>query len=414
MKRFLVTLHRWLGFPLGVFFLVTFGTGLLTAVDELLSRKSSDLPYREVSLEEKAATLETLLANHEDVRQIVMPSEATPYYQVARRGERITYPLVDSLDIESQTQEQGGFFATVLQLHRNLLLGKEGIFGVSGAKIVAWVALLSLLLSLIGLWLWWPLRRTFKPAHLVPRSLARKAMYYNHMSSGVVVFVAIVLLALTGAGITYRDVAKRVLGVNEIQAQPHQNQPLPKQWHAWLNAAYQQMPGGELRYVRMPRQEPGKNGGGRAKGQERRAREQNRADTRSPERQNPGRSNSAENTVVELIFATPGDWWGLTNSRVAIDIKSSNIVKVELFENLDLGNKLYAVMVPLHTGRNLPAAYVVALLVFSLMGTVMVFTGVASFVLKKRRRPQWLKSRQNAQQQLGQNSQPTTSQAALE
>ena len=36
MKRFLITLHRWLGYPLGIIFAVTILTGILSGIDDLL------------------------------------------------------------------------------------------------------------------------------------------------------------------------------------------------------------------------------------------------------------------------------------------------------------------------------------------------------------------------------------------
>lgn len=38
IKEFLTTCHRWLGFPVGILFIITFGTGLITAIDELSVR----------------------------------------------------------------------------------------------------------------------------------------------------------------------------------------------------------------------------------------------------------------------------------------------------------------------------------------------------------------------------------------
>ncbi len=367
MKKTLLTLHRWLGFPIGLLFIVTFGTGALTAVDELIQRYeqgsfNAEFVYRQTSHEENAAAISVITEDRKGIGRLVMPTPETPYYQVATRGESWTHPIDDLASARHQESHNEGFFNTVLQLHRNLLLGREGLWGVEGKVIVAWSSLISLALSLLGFWLWWPRRRIFKARQILPQGTERKHFYVSHMSSGVVVLAAIVLLALTGASITYRSVVQGLLGIERDAAPTMDAVQLDDNWEAWLTAAQAHMPeGAQLTQIRYPRQ--------RGKGR------QNEAEAGS---------GKPQPKVLDFVFLAPGDWLGMAASRVSVDQTHSRLTKVSLFSERSFAEKVFSILVPLHTGHHLNAAYTVLLLLMSLLGFVMVFSGLVSFVTKKR------------------------------
>ena len=55
------TIHRWLGLALGLLLLITFGSGMLTAVGELTSRPQQPrFDYSEPTLLEMAEALELI------------------------------------------------------------------------------------------------------------------------------------------------------------------------------------------------------------------------------------------------------------------------------------------------------------------------------------------------------------------
>lgn len=350
-------LHRWLGLPMGVLFLITFGTGLLTAVDELLTRgQFSDFRYQHHSLEQQAAVLQTLTAQHNDIRMLTLPSPEQPYYQVIKRGERISYGMDQLTPVLHQRQQPDGFFDTVLQLHRNWLLGREGLFGIAGAEYVAWFSLGVLLLSVLGLWLWWPMRKTFKVQKLLPTQPKRAAYFYAHMHGGVVCLLLIVLMAITGAAMTYRGVIKNWWVETETAPSAIvSHQSLNADWASWLVAAQQVLPDGRLARIVWPR------GKGRA-------------------------SENAAATHVSLRYVHPSDWFGLANSEIQLDLAQSRLVHQRLFASFTFAEKCLAMLNPLHTGRGLATGYVWLLLCLSGLGVVMTLSGVVSFVLKLRRR----------------------------
>lgn len=366
MKKFLVTLHAWLGFPLGLLFIVTFGTGGLTAIDDLIERfeqkkKSSAYVFRPTTLTEDANALTIITKNNKNLRKIILPTPDTPYYQAITRDDLWTYSIDDLNQVIHTEKKKDGFFDTVLSLHRNYLLGSKGLWGINGKYYVAWVGLIALFISLLGLWLWWPLRKTFKTKNVVPLGTKRKHFYYSHMTSGVIVLIVIVLFSVTGASISYRAIAQQLLGVERDKPSAIEPLELASGWQPWLQAAYAKMPNdSRLEQIRLPKQK----------------------------KPNDANKNNTPPMLIKLRFSTPGDWLDLASSSVEIDKKSSTLVNMTLFSQQPLGEKIYSILAPLHIGTRLPIFYVITILILTCLGTVMVFSGLSSFITKKR---QWLK-----------------------
>ena len=391
-------IHRWLGFPIGLIFLITFGTGFLTSIDELLSRTAKlpqySEPYQTPSLAQQAKAISHFETQHKDIRQIILPTPSKPYYEVAQRGESFFYHLSSLEEIGHVTKSREGFFQTVLQLHRNLLLGKEGFLGIKGAHYVAWVSLIALAISLLGIYIWWPLRRTFAWRDVLPQGTKRKNWYYSHMTAGIISAAVILMLALTGAAITYRDVAKTVLGVNDKEKSPTQHATtLDNNWHSWLSHAHQNWPNSQIAYIQFPRSAPAKGAANNkskadaAKIKNNKNPKQNTNGNKSEGKQNQktARTKGNSEAIVTLRLLTPQDWFGLPSSKVYINRKKSQVTGSDFFSELSFGEKLYSIIVPLHTGRNLSAIYVAVLMLLSIIGTVMVLSGVVSFLQKKRK-----------------------------
>ncbi len=406
IKKFLTTSHRWLGFPVGILFIITFATGLITAIDELSVRVDQALlnnnnPFQHISISDNGAVLSKITTAKKRISRIIMPTEATPYYQLANRNENWLYQLSQPKVAIHLVNQGNVFFKTVLQLHRNFLLGKTGAFGVGGNQLVAWVGLIALMISLIGLWIWWPKRRLFSVRDTLPRGKKRKNLYGNHTSTGVICLIAILTLALTGAGITYRNYAKALLGVTPQANNAKMtgvSKTIDSNWSAWLHAAYSQMPAGstliQISYPRAPRKNvkivtsnklaQTKKSLNRAENKVNSDTTEQRINHNNKQSKNKSQSNSAK--ILTFKFNTPNNWFGLAQSHVRIDINNSQLISTTLFSQLPMGEKIYSLIKPLHTGHGLPVGYVIVQLIFSLLGTVMVCSGVIMFINKKRKK----------------------------
>jgi uncharacterized iron-regulated membrane protein len=396
MKKILITLHRWLGFPLGILFILTFATGCLTAIDELLirieqSNENSQFIWKRSTLEQNAQAIEYFTLQHTGIRQIQIPSKEKPYYRVIGKQENWTY-TIDFLDSEEpiegihQKKEKGGFFDTVLNLHRNLLLGKEGFLGLEGKYYVVWVGLISLLISLLGLWLWWPRKNTFKSKDILPRGKKRKNFYLSHMTSGVIVLIAILLLSLTGASITYRSFAQQLFGIekdSKVTIKPIQ---LEKSWTSWIIGAYQVMPeGAKLQEIRFPRVRRNADKVDTTVNERAKDKPKSKPTVKTKVRSKEGGNIRKADKRIEFNFQHQDDWFEIKRSKAYITQRKSELVDVILYSDLPLKDKVYSLLKPLHTGHDLPVYYVIILLLFSIIGTTMALSCVVSFAIKKRK-----------------------------
>lgn len=361
LKRIVTLLHRWVGLPLGVLFLITLVTGLIVGGADLLrALDGKGQTYRETTIEEDARALERMTQDVPRIFQAVLPTSRTPYYQARARGESRTYRIGDLEPIDHR-ESSGGLYRLALGLHRTFLLGRQGgALGVSGADAVAWVGLIATVLSLLGIWLWWSYRRSFRSSRLVPLGWTRREMFRSHMTAGVVTVVAVVLLCVTGAAITYRALTRATLDASQIGDVGFREFPyyIASDWETWLRQARQEMDG-DLTVVAFPR-----NRGGQA----------------APAEFEYGEVDPA--AAVQFRFVTAGDWLGMAGSRVYIDPRQSALVGTARFDELPVGQRLYSLIVPLHTGRNVSPVYLAVLLLCTALVTVMTFSGVLSLVLK--------------------------------
>ena len=361
LKRFVTLLHRWVGLPRGVLFLVALVSGLIVGGADLWRAvDGKGQTYRETSIAEHARALELMTREMPHMFQALLPTPSTPYYQARARGEAKTYRIGDLEPIDHRVSS-GGFYRLALGLHRTFLLGRQGgALGISGADAVAWVGLIAMLLSLLGIWLWWTFRRSFRWRRIVPLRWTRNEMFRSHMTAGVVTVVALVLLCVTGAAITYRGVTRAALDASLIGDVGFREFPyyVASDWETWLKLAEQEMDG-DLTVVAFPRRR-----GGQA----------------APVEFEYGVVDPA--SAVQFRFATDSDWLGMAGSRVFVDPRQSALIGRARFDDLPFGQRLYSLIVPLHTGRNVAPAYLVALLLCTVLATVMTFSGVASLVLK--------------------------------
>ncbi len=361
LKLILTQAHRWVGVPLGILFLVTLVTGLLVGgIDLVRATDRKGQTYRRTSTAEDARALERMTQDVPGVFQAVMPTQRTPFYQARARGETRTYRIGDLAPIG--VSSGGGFYRLALALHRTFLLGRQaGPFGISGADAVAWITLGTLALSLLGIWLWWPYRRTFRWTRTVPVAWTRTEMLRSHMTGGVVTIVVVVLLCATGVAITYRGGARAVLGASRISDVGLRESPyyVARDWEIWLMLARRQMRA-ELAAVSFPRARGGQRG--------------------NPTAFRYGVVDPA--AAIQFRFVTDSDWLGMAGSRVYVDPRQSALIGSVRFGDLPLGQRFYNLIVPLHAGRGTSPTYLAALVLCTGLATVMTFSGVVSFVIK--------------------------------
>lgn len=224
-----LSIHRWLGIGLGVWFALVGATGSILvfedAIDAWLNPGLLTTAKRGPWLPPEAivarATDEHDLGRIEKIR---FPQAAGEVYRLtirvapARRvgSERIeaTFDPVDGRLLGTRKVEALGFGAphvlkTLYEFHRNVLLGEIG------SNIVGIAGLLLLASALTGLVVSWPKKRAAwrRLVWINTRGNATRVFYDVHRSVGVV-FVALLLLStLTGATLVYLNYVRDFVGL---------------------------------------------------------------------------------------------------------------------------------------------------------------------------------------------------------
>ena len=365
MRRFLRQFHRWIGLPVSILFLITLTSGLIVGGEELVSAYNKmEQAYGPTTVAENALAIEKITAEVRGLRSIVMPTPDTPFYQARAQGVIRTYRIGDHKLIHEQISSRSGFFQTVLRLHRNFLIGRDGAFGLSGAELSAWVSLTAITLSLMGLYLWWRMRRSFRLRKLLPSGSRRGDFFQSHIHGGILVMIPILILGITGASITYRPIARSVLEAEQVSASGLKDHPfyIVDNWANWLSKANAAMPEGELRSIHFPR--------GRSNGSM------------------PVFGTVEPRRAIQFRYVTSRDWLGVAGSRVYIDPGQSGFLGAAPFDSLPLGQQLYMMIVPVHTGRNVSSGYLAIMLLFAALATVVTVSGIVSMTKHLRQQSQ--------------------------
>lgn len=203
MRPWLRKLHLWAGLAAAVPFMLTASTGVLVTWSQELA-PVLDGPRWQVDTGKPALTWTQLLTTFRGH----YPQGRITFMGEDRRGSQplrayLEHPesgfqdfLFDARTGQLRPRDQSQEWTkTLIQFHRNLLLGRIG------RHIVAVSSLVALALSVIGLILWWPMRRgTF--AVLRGRRLP---LLRWHNLIGVLVFPMLVLFVATGVTRTYND-----------------------------------------------------------------------------------------------------------------------------------------------------------------------------------------------------------------
>lgn len=241
------------------------------------------------------------------------------------------------------------FLDYVHQLHLRLAWRHRGD---PGALIVSWAGVALFLLSLSGLYLWWPVKR-----FTIRRGLAARRWWFDlHSAAGIFSLLFLLVLSGTGILIGFEDISGpmfyRITGSEPLRP-PKPPMPLAKATHISsdqaLAIARPAIPGASPFMVEVP--EPG------------------------------------ETFVVRMRFPedrTPGG-----RSRVMVDQYSGSVLFVENSRTAPGGRRLTTINRAIHTGDiyGIPSKALLSLA--SLMAVLQMISGVALW---------WKRSRQASRQ----------------
>ncbi|MBU2887441.1 PepSY domain-containing protein [Gilvimarinus agarilyticus] len=203
-RKFWRKMHLWLAITSAVPLLITALTGVLLAYQPTLERLLEP-QYFAVNPQGKPMTLkqaaQRLKSYAPGIRLhyvgVPKPDEARPYASFVSvpnsAGGRDHFNLyLNGYTGELVRRTSEGPVNFILALHRNLTIGPPGRYIVGGAS------LLLMVLSLVGVYLWWPMRRS-----TVKRLRKQNDSLSWHNVLGLVTLPIVFLLAFTGITLTF-------------------------------------------------------------------------------------------------------------------------------------------------------------------------------------------------------------------
>jgi uncharacterized iron-regulated membrane protein len=217
-----LTLHRWLGLGLGLWFVLlglsgsalVFYTDLEPWFDARLAPVPSAQP---VSIE---AVVQALQAAHPQRTagwriELPAPGQAlvtARYLRPAETAGRFFAPLLATVDGRRGALVAERYWGAtpmtwLYDLHYTLLLGD------AGRQAVAVAGLLLVLSMLSGLWLWWPRTGHWREALRFKRAASPQRRVYDlHKVAGIAMLPVLLVLGFTGAVLGWPAVSEPVIG----------------------------------------------------------------------------------------------------------------------------------------------------------------------------------------------------------
>ncbi len=201
-RRWLQKLHLWAGLVLALPLILVAVTGALLAYADQLSpvldgeawqaeAEGEPLAWPALVAELRAWQPETRIAHVGGDPHGTRPLMA---YLVSE-SEGFQPALIDPYTgAITERQPKQEWVKTIEALHRNLLAGAVG------RQVVAVSSLIMVVLVIVGVVLWWPMRKG-----TLSRLRGRGALLHWHNLVGLVVTPALILFALTGVTLTYHQ-----------------------------------------------------------------------------------------------------------------------------------------------------------------------------------------------------------------
>jgi uncharacterized iron-regulated membrane protein len=214
LRRAVFIIHLWLGLSVGLLFAVVSASG-----SAIVFRREMDavqrpyLGYVSVPPGAKKLAIEDLQAKLRRDYPQAKPSDLnTLLFASSEKGAISTYVeggmiAVDPYDGHTYAKISDGksFAGWFKDLHVELLAGEKGEI-VNG-----WAAVVSCLILLSGLWLWWPhTRRQIRMRLSVKRGVSlRRTLYDLHNALGFWTLAAVFIVTLTGAGLVFNQAVQK-------------------------------------------------------------------------------------------------------------------------------------------------------------------------------------------------------------
>lgn len=261
MRKTLVLLHRYLGLAVGLFLI---GSGLTgsaivfsKAIDTYLNPELLIIsPPHNAPLQ-----VDALLRNAKEA----MPAETPAFVYMPLASSESAQVLFQPSGLRAHADPYSGQILGVrhpndsvtgllIDFHVHLLAGK------TGKQIQGWIGLSAILLTLVGIFLWWPRGGKWKQAFSIKWGAGAFRVWFDaHRVSGAVAAVLISLTALTGSALALYDLITEPLLIATTGSGTRQPAPKapstpgePASIDRMLREAQSMFPDGQITRLTLP------------------------------------------------------------------------------------------------------------------------------------------------------------------
>jgi len=252
-------IHTWVGLTAGALLAVIGLAGSVIVFRRELERAAMprgtaafDL-RRSVNLDQAAQEIVRLRPDAH-IRRVRLPESAGgPYVFQVESGAKLTERIVsDSVTGRVLGTIQPGWVEWTIDLHRNLLAGKQG------RKTVGFAGIVLLILSASGMLMWLTGRRNWRAWTLVRRDGPSRRFHFElHRMAGLWAFAFLAVISFTGIELafpeTFRGAVASLTGEAATIKAPHASKVRqPRPLEEYLQAGRMAMPDGAPVELRLP------------------------------------------------------------------------------------------------------------------------------------------------------------------
>ena len=246
--KFLSFLHRWTGGFLGLLLAVLELSGTIL----LWEGEWISLPGAGDPLVEQVQTIGRIAEREATAgaTRITFASEDIGLHHVVREGGAGSYVDQAGTTVASWSSQWERPELWIFDLHHHLFAGH------TGELVAGWAGVFGLVFTITGIILWWRSRRAFR-WQIWPKKFQPGPIVSHHRDIGIVVAPLLLVSFVTGTGMVFDDVYKKLLaplGTGVEAGKPPEAAPATgtAPLANMLATAKQRYPNAELRRLTMP------------------------------------------------------------------------------------------------------------------------------------------------------------------
>lgn len=344
-------LHHWFGVAFAAFFFVISLSGVWLVLDKHVVTSITNSEFR-ASISAQTQTeagniVGDIFSSYpiDEVSQIEFPIKGRAAYVVTMRSGNTIYLTQKSLTA-FQPNSSGPVARFMRRVHTNLL----NPWGI-GHDIVIWTGIVAIFLSVLGLLIVIPQRRSFRKNRILgPREMTFKDMRRAHLSSGLVFSVFIIFFSATGWAIGEPEEVRQILA-SETVSEKLSTTPIPtsipiQNISQMIVAGMSEFPDERLTLVSITEQDQDK--------------------------------------IIELRLGDKNDFSAQGHSQMSFELETGAVLAMSRGAELHATSRALINMYALHTGEGKGLFYKILIALLGIAVAIVSIAGLLSYILKWR------------------------------